>query len=276
MKSDTNPGIIFILGIKMRSGTNFLSDLLCQHPHCFPNTIKEDYSLLYARHLIDYADAFYSRMPMIFKVQASPKTLLYRSLGLGLLNYFNDNMINTSKPYKSSRVAGRPARIVTKTPSVENLAFFESLFPEMPLLIVVRDGRDVVESNVKSFETDYEAEMNEWAAAAQTILNFTARMKDSDQPYMLIKYEDLFLNTKDAIAEILKFLDLELSQYDFSMVDDLPVRGSSELRDEGRLHWKPVEKTSDFNPIGRWHGWSPDLIDRFEGVAGNHLRALGY
>lgn len=267
---------IFILGIKRRSGTNFLSDLVCRHPDCIANTIKEDYALNNAPHLIEYADKFYSDFPRLFRVRASKKDLLYKSLGMGVLHYFHENMANTSNLYNARKAEGGAVKIVTKTPSVRNLDCFPRLFPGLPLLIVVRDGRDVVESNVKSFDYDYSAEMHDWANSAQTILQFVEAMGESGHPYMLIKYEELFGDTQEMMEQILRFLNLDREQYDVSSVDNLPIRGSSELRRQGRLHWKPVEKTADFNPIGRWSNWPSDRIAEFDRIAGRQMEALGY
>jgi len=276
MRVECELDTIFILGIKRRSGTNWLSDLVCQHPECIANTIKEDYVMRHADHLIEYADQFYSSFPRLFRVKASKKALLYDSLGFGLLRYFHENMVNTSKSFRDLREAGVPARIVTKTPSVQNLEYFPKLFPNSRLLIIVRDGRDVVESNVKSFDFDYGSEMAEWANAAESILRSVEQMSASGYPHMLLKYEDLFRNTRAMVEEILEFLNLDAGTYDFSTIDDMPVRGSSELRKSGRLHWEPVGKSASFNPVGRWKKWPDDIVDEFDRVAGRHLHALGY
>ena len=41
------------------------------------------------------------------------------------------------------------------------------------------------------------------------------------------------------------------------------------------MHWEPVEKDPDFRPT-EWRSWTPDRLERFEWLAGDRLRYLGY
>ena len=68
------------------------------------------------------------------------------------------------------------------------------------------------------------------------------------------------------------------SKYDFDAAINLPVRGSSVFRGTRpkEYHWDPVEKTPDFNPVGRWNNWSRSTHERFNWIAGEKLVALGY
>ena len=91
--------------------------------------------------------------------------------------------------------SGRPAlpsgyckKLITSTPSVENIHNFFKLFPNVPLLILVRDGRAVVESGVRSFNWNYEQAIREWNRSAQTIIRFDQEMKGTGHPYRIVKY----------------------------------------------------------------------------------------
>jgi hypothetical protein len=59
---------------------------------------------------------------------------------------------------------------------------------------------------------------------------------------------------------------------------NLPVRGSSVFRgqDPTNIHWKPVEKTADFNPLLLWSHWDQALHERFNWLAGQYLVQFGY
>ena len=61
---------------------------------------------------------------------------------------------------------GRPTRLVTKTPTVKNLGLFFQLFPTSKLLVLVRDGRSVVESAVRTFDRPYGHAAREWASSS--------------------------------------------------------------------------------------------------------------
>ena len=169
-------------------------------------------------------------------------------------------------------------RLITKTPSVHNLGYFFKLFPRARLLILLRDGRSVVESRIVSFGGIYEIAMRKWAEAARIILHFDQANKDSNLRYMIVRYEDLCTDLEPELRRILAFLELDVETYDFHVAASLPVTGSSELRRQGEeaIHWKPVKKTAAFDPLNRGNGWSQALHERFNWIAGPYQRRLGY
>ena len=169
-------------------------------------------------------------------------------------------------------------RVVTKTPSVQNLHYFFKLFPQAHLLILVRDGRAVVESSVKSFNSNYETMMRHWANAARTILHFKQSCRDSDYKYLIVRYEDLWSSREKELRKILAFLGLDIETYNFEAAESLPISGSSVLRKQsgGVLHWHPVEQTPDFDPLHRWSHWDRALHRRFNWIAGPFLAKFGY
>jgi hypothetical protein len=182
----------------------------------------------------------------------------------------------TNKDKDSSSIYP-PKRLLTKSPSVKNLQYFFKIFPKAHLLIVVRDGRAVVESGVKSFNWTYEQRMHNWAEAAETILNFTKVCKD--QKYLIVRFEDLVGNQQKELVRIFSFLGLDSEKYDFQGAMNLPVIGSSELRSnegEKKIHWQPVDKTKEFNPLDRYNNWGKARHERFNWVAGEFLERFGY
>lgn len=133
---------IFIIGITQRCGTNFLYDLLRLHPDCgAPSLIWEDYLAANS----DLLDSYVNSVSKLWARSLGDglKDELYRHLGDGLISFLTEQ-IDTK-------------RVLTKTPSIRNLGNFFKLFPHARLLILIRDGRAVVESSVKSFDEGYEA-----------------------------------------------------------------------------------------------------------------------
>jgi hypothetical protein len=267
MSSNDSSAPIFILGITPRCGTNLLFNLLRLHPDCgVPEPIWEDYLLEPTHLLLQYVRRVHNwwesaKEPWVTKGGLEGE--LCNCLGQGLLSFLQ------------SRVGTK--RLLTKTPNVSNLDQFFAFFPEAYLLILVRDGRDVVESGVQSFGWDRDGFTRGWAHAAQTILEFDQAHRERGLRYMIVRYEDLHLDLDNELRQILAFLDLDSVAYDFEAAHELPVYGSSTLgATEDWVHWKPMSRTAGFNPIGKWSDWSKSRHERFNWLAGKYLVAFGY
>lgn len=257
---------IFVQGILSRSGTNFLHDLLILHPDCVRarSPITEDHLLRRADLLIKYAN-FLCNQWKRWTTDESLMDLFCRCLGNGAISFFS--------PQKDS-----DKRVVTKTASVDNLRYFFKLFPNSHLLILVRDGRSVVQSGLKTWNWNFEGAIRSWAKGAREILQFDQAHKNADFKYLIVRYEDLYKNPQEEIDRILSFLGLDTSTYDFDAAYHLPVRGSSQVSkdDRGVVHWKPIQKTKNFNPLARWNRWSRPMHERFNWIAETYLEQFGY
>ena len=281
---NTNTNSIFILGITPRSGTNFLQDILCLHPDCGAGPVREDFLLHYAKFIQNYINNL-SHTWRGWIDDEEFTNLLYSNIGNSLVSFLKQQTDEQwlkipleREPLLSDIFKPSPQRFVSKTPSVENLDCFFKLFPNCQLIIIVRDGRAVAESYVKSFNGYYEIAMQEWAKAAQDILSFIEKNpNDKNKKYYVVKYEDLCNNNQDELLKIFDFLGLNPDLYSFDKADKSPVRGSSYFRgDDQSLHWKSVKKTSDFNPNSRWSHWNQKLHQRFNRIAGEYLVQFGY
>lgn len=285
-KKDTrNLEVCFILGIMPRSGTNFLLRLLTLHPACVdPGRIGEDFFVHNSDLLVRYVNEIYK----IWRSWTAKKDILPPDV---LLSYFGDALtrfLNFQFACKSTKAAGSDqgyspsgqARfLVVKTPSVRCLLNFFRIFPAAHLVILIRDGRAVVESGVRSFDWDYEKAMKDWAIAARTITQFKANMQNTNHKFLIVKYEDLCSNMKGELCRIFQFLCLESEVYDFDGAKSLSITGSSETWRKGKtdkINWKPAEKTSDFNPLARFSHWNKKKHERFNWIAGDSLSVLGY
>ena len=137
----------------------------------------------------------------------------------------------------------------------------------------MRDGRDVVESGVRSFDWDFDKACELWAEGARTV----AAAADQGVPFLLVKYEDVFADQRTEMLRILEFLELDANAYDFAVAASLPVVGSSTFGKRGsRVNWEPVPRTADFMPIGRWKSWSADQQETFSRIAGDWNLHFGY
>ena len=252
---------IFILGVTARSGTNFLHDLLCLHPDCGAPVPGEDFLVMHADLLAGYVSAVSSHW--VPGWGADPR-LLQQSISDGLTNFLRHNV-------------ERP-RLVTKTPNVTNIQHFFQVFTDARLLILMRDGRSVVESWLNSFSANFDTVTRGWARAARTVQGFRRQhAAEEGRRFMLVRYEDIYLDTEAEVRLILDFAGLDPARYDFASACNLPVRGSSVLRGGSeKVHWNAVPREPGFNPLERWRGWNRERHERFNWLAGEQLEAFGY
>lgn len=279
---------IFILGIAPRCGTNYLHDLIRLHPDCESGSsvIEEDNLVANAHLLTKYVDgvARWWKQHWGAEELKAEKEALAQHIGDGLIAFLQAQV--ERRKLLSGKHAGncRPRRLVTKTPTVKNLGLFFRLFPTSHLIVLIRDGRSVVESAVRTFERPYAHAAREWAESAQIIQDYCEQ--EQGKRFLLVRYEDLYGNVEKELRRIFEYLQLDPDSYDYAGAANLPVRGSSTLRGQPSahdvpwvargIHWDPVEKPANFNPVERWANWSRSKHERFNWLAGERLEKFGY
>jgi hypothetical protein len=171
----------------------------------------------------------------------------------------------------------RERRLVTKTPSVRNLDLFHTFFPDAQLLILMRDGRSVVQSCMDTFGWEFERATRMWRDGARAVARFI-ETTDTDDDYRLLRYEDLLEGLRPTLSDTLRFLGLDPAVFDFASAERLPVRGSSFFFGDQhrRVHWEPVDRDVSFDPKERWRGWDAATLNRFNWLAGDELERFGY
>jgi len=281
---------VFILGIAERSGTTYLQDLLRLHPDCDADGLElnEDHFVAFSHLLVEFVNSASRNWKPWWgeKELEDDRLLVCRCLGDGLIAYLNQQVYRR-RLLTGVAVPDKPLKVlVTKTPDVSNLNLFFKMFPNAHLLILVRDGRAVVESAMGTFYRRFEWAARQWADRAATILRFVKERSDPSDRYLVIRYEDLYRDNAKELHRILRFLQLDPNLYDFDSADKLPVRGSSSLRRKDAqvtssfiapgIHWLPVPKSPNFNPIMRWSHWGRAKHERFNWIAGRYLQPLGY
>ena len=256
---------IFIQGILPRSGTNFLWDLLLLHPDCARSRepVNEDLFLDHSDHLVRFVEAVRAAWhPAWGTYAADLPDRLYEGIGEGLVSFLWTD---------------RERRLVTKSPSVAHLERFFRFFPWARLLILVRDGRSVVQSAMDTFGWDFDRASRAWSEAARAIHRFQQAESARADRWRIVRYEDLLDDPEGQLRTVFEFLGLDASRYDFQAAHTLPVRGSSAFgRQRGNVHWETVAKDASFAPKERWRSWSDAQSERFDWLAGEQLVAFGY
>lgn len=255
------PQPIFVLGLLPRSGTNHLWDLLGLHPDTeLMRPVFEDHLVRWTPHLVHYVEDVSRRWSPEWEVPPSESADLLRSLGDGVCAWIT---------------GGSQRHVVTKMPSVENIHLFFEVFGPRPAVVVVRDGRSLSESGVRTFGWTYERAFRAYAAAAQELLDLTATAPAGRAH--IVRFEDLVQRPGDTIRRVCVHCGLDPDRFPYDRVEDVPVRGSSALAHSGgTVHWAPTDKPDDFAPVERWQSWSPRVHRRFARLAGPQQLALGY
>ena len=166
------------------------------------------------------------------------------------------------------------------------LNYFWTLFPFEYMILLIRDGRDVVSStyhtrhcNGEQFnKSSFINICKEWDYSAKMVMNFNSNYSTIyNDNYLIVKYENIVNDPKLLINKICDFLNLDSNRYDFKKIQDIGVIGSSGIKRNGQVTWERDEKkTTFFNPIGRWKEWTTKEKNIFKKIAGKSLIDIGY
>ena len=147
---------------------------------------------------------------------------------------------------------------------------FRAVFPDVRVVHIVRDGRDVVRSFVDAFGSDIRDAARTWLRAVRTAHAFGARYPTQ---YLEVRYEDLVRHPPATLEVVARFLDL---RFDERMLrhHELGLRlGDVDRTSYMQGVWKPVYQTS----IGRWRTeFDAGQIVELDRLMGPTLSALGY
>jgi len=256
---------ILIHGVTPRSGSNYLSNLLEFHNDIFhhPHRLWE-FPLLAVTDGCQHLQRDFLR--------------IYRRNAEVVKDYEFAAVLAAGFMKHLQQLTESGKTMLLKVPHVEFIDLFRILFPRDYLLVVLRDGRDVVASSLKTFKkgllqksfADY---CWEWNYAAQAVLRLG---RSQDPRTMILKYEDLFADPAGNVHNILALTDLPESGFHFDKIESMRVIGSSDLAQGGEVNWHPQQRPADFKPVGRWHDWSTRQKQQFKGIAGRTLIDCGY
>ncbi|WP_017328340.1 sulfotransferase [Synechococcus sp. PCC 7336] len=260
--------VVTILGIEMRSGTNYLHDLIVKHPQCSgARGIWEDFVLADLQYVSKYfsvLETFWQKFPFDRKNIDKSKEA------------FGGVLIDLLKCQSTEKQEF--SYLVTKTPSFVGIEKAPEFFPNSKFLLLIRDGRSVAYSLEKSFNVNYFDALERWRESARKLIEF---MESHEaffrQQCFLVKYEDIFLDSQAQLSDIFRFLCLDPDECNFSEIEALEVRGSSDLRAANQqIDWKKVKRTQDFNPIGRFKAWPKWKQAYADFYCRDELKQFGY
>ncbi|HEY1707503.1 MAG TPA: sulfotransferase [Rhizomicrobium sp.] len=256
---------IFIGGVP-RSGTTLLRVILDSHPNIFCGTelrVIQGLAQLWRNAWDSAADP----LRAAYGIDADTFRAIFRDLILSFLKPAWDR-------------SGKP-RLAEKTPS-NFLAFAELrlLFPDSPLIHIIRDGRDVVTSRIER-DLDLAPDIDPVAIAALRARNWAeamamrARLLEDAHfttHYFEVRYEDLVREPWRELARLFAFLGEPFDERVLAFhAVGREVHGTEEWSAEA------VRRPIFTDSVGRFRrDLSPKALDAVIANAADALAALGY
>jgi len=264
IRGDLPPAII-LHGAMGRTGTNYLGALLRLHPDLAGT--DDVYEFHFLAHLQDIL-----RMQKRFEAD-SRKAASGTSSPSDFAALFSATMVT----HLYSRVP-EGMRLSLKVPAVAFLNYFPVVFAHEHLLLLNRDGRDVVTSWRQSWpQFTFEQVCRDWDRSAKLMLAFQQRVAGAFT-FDVIRYEDAVRDPEQIVRRLCEKFSLDVSRYPFEQIEDLPLLGSSSTKSasQDKWQWQMAQKPKDFDPVGRWRTWGETEKRTFKTIAGQSLIDCGY
>jgi protein-tyrosine sulfotransferase len=155
-------------------------------------------------------------------------------------------------------------------PHTPELPALHAVFPDLQVVHLLRDGRDVVQSFLRVSQAGLPYFAGAWLRAVRVAQAFGAR---HPRQYLEVRYEDLVREPQAILQRLTTFLDLE---FDERMLrhHELDL-GLGDVERHPRLQgvWQPVYQTS----VGRWRtALDSHQIAELDRLLRPTLTALGY
>lgn len=252
-KSPLQARMIFVVGAR-RSGTNWAQRILTAHPDVV-GMPSETY--IFSRGIRPLAELFQHATP------GSPKTartFIPRGAFLEATRQFTDRVFGET--LRSS--AQGATHLVERTPwHVYDLELIADLYPDAPIVHIIRDGRDVARSLLsKDWGPDtMEAAAEEWCSSVEAGRAAGAALPN----YSEVFYERLLADPEAGICSLYERLGLTLEP---------PVLDAALLEARSAFNVDPAFPTVG---TGKWRQTLPPAdLRTFDRVAGPLLEELGY
>lgn len=260
------PPALIIHGVMPRSGTVYTGELLRLHPdlHAYPNELWEVPFLELTGDILRTQEHFFRAYRQNISRMGNKDFLPL--FGASFIAY----LYSFVPPGK---------RMLLKIPDVQYLNHFYTVFPHETPLLLLRDGRDLVASTINSWPgRRFDEVCQLWANSARMMLAFQRQYPREEYGYLTMKYEDVVLAPEAFVTAACETYGLDQSIYPYGQIKDLPVRGSSTVKElqRGGVSWDPMDKPDNFKSVGHWSEWSPRQKTIFKRISGQALIDLEY
>jgi hypothetical protein len=246
--------VIFLVGAR-RSGTNWLERILTAHPEVVAVPTE---TYLFSHGIRPLADCFQHANP---GAPSIGRSYIPRDAFLDGVRDLVDHVFAEA----IERGGGHARYVVERTPwHASHLRLIADVYADAHVINIVRDGRAVARSllSMPWGPSDMAEAAAEWQKAVDDAQEGRELFGDA---FLEIGYEALFADPRAHVAEIFRFLELELTDETWARI--LTEAGSQFNVDPG----SPGLSTD------KWRDeLSPEELRAFEEVAGARLASLGY
>ena len=278
--------LIILLGQRVRSGTNFVGSTVAEHP----DLVTLPVSISLGEFNLFYSDAIKTSVY---------KKVTKRSFGM---KFTADDEIRFLQNYGEAWMKLLIAKykipsektIFIKSPSVVNLNLWRMAFPDAPIAVICRDGRDNVISSVRASNDkrswhnmglklkkkinyysgrSFMGHTRQWSDTAKAVLEIVEQ-----QNLKVFRYEQL-INSPQGITSLLAHYKLRVNDQILEKCLGAPVVGSSfgvATNKHIKPNWQPDYDKSKYNFTNKWKGWNFLKRQAFKSIAGKELIKLGY
>lgn len=262
--ANRGPAIV-LHGVMPRSGTVYVGELLRLHPdlYSYPNQIWEVPFLARSSDLVRFQERFFDDYDQNRARMGSDDFLtLFGSAFMGYLH-------SMSPPDR---------RLLIKEAGVKHIGRFPVAFPHEHLLLLLRDGRDLVHSTLRTWPgTSFSKVCRRWVDSTRAMLEYQRTYGDRDPASCLVRFEDVQRDPETFIREACERFGLDPDRYPFDAIDEVRVIGSSTASAAGRVDWSDHrEAPAGFKPTQHWRDWPERRKRRFKALAGDLLIESGY
>lgn len=264
IRGENRPPAIIIHGVMPRSGTVYVGEILRLHPQlsAYPNDIWEVPFLELTGDIIEVQEHFFQAYKQNRgKIGNNDFLPLF---GASLISYLYSYIPDGKQ-------------MLLKIPDVQYLDYFKLVFPFENILLLLRDGRDVVNSTIKTWPGRKFSEVCRlWDLSARMILNYRTECAAMENGCLIVKYEDVVRDPEGFVREACERYRLNEPEYPYDKIRDIAVRGSSAIKNRGKVTWNAVDKPAGFKTRGRWEDWTVKQKNSFKKIAGKTLIDAGY
>ena len=254
------------LGGAGRSGTTLLRVILDSHPNiaCGPEL---KVSPVIAQMWYEFQTKYINIVKEYFITQDDINRIFAQIITSFLEKYLNKTGKN---------------RIAEKTPNnIRIFKYLHEMFPDSPLIHVIRDGRDVVASLLSmDWETptgepiDYTRDAVKaaefWYSAVTAGKMFAQEINSGIRVYFEIRYEDIVNKSEECLKKLFSFID--------EPWDPLVLKYYEQERNlAGESSAKQVSQELYTSAIGRWErDLTKEQKEKIKPIIGELLITLGY
>lgn len=259
------PRTLFLLGISQRSGTNYLLRLLLKNPILqFALPSGEDFLIYYLKTLLAYRNEVTGKW-----------TKMWQGFDPEAMGHRLDEQLRNAL-YQFLWADQNPDYLITKTPFFQGLTEAGKFLPESKYILLLRDGRNVVESMVQGFSVKYEEAMQMWATNAKSYIDFGEQQ--SEVNYTVVRYEELANDSAETVRSIFSGLNISDTHCDYPHMKEMAVVGSSYSdAKQGKVNWQSRLKRDEIGDVNaRFADWNRATKRKYNRICGRWAEQLGY